>query len=99
MPHDPNPRALGPVALQQVQRAAVEQALLYGVPFPGGAHGELPELVREDEPADRRADAEEQREIREYQESVIRASIADASVVEIRVVFDEGEEVDLDECK
>jgi hypothetical protein len=97
MPHDPDPRAFGPVALQEVQRAAVEQALLYGVPFTGGAHGELTELVREDESADCRADAEEQREIREYEERVLRA-VSDASV-EIRVVFDEGEEVDLDDCK
>jgi hypothetical protein len=28
MPHDPNPRALSAVTLQQVQRAAVEHALL-----------------------------------------------------------------------
>ena len=28
MPHDPYPRALGPVALQQVQRSTIEQALL-----------------------------------------------------------------------
>ena len=97
VPHDPYPRAFGPVALQQVQCAAVEQALLYGVPFAGGAHGEFAELVREDESADRRAHAEKQREIREYQEGVLRAG-SDASV-EIRFVFNEGEEVDLDDCK
>jgi len=98
VPHDPDPRALGPVALQQVQCAAIEQALLYGVPFPGGPHWELPELVREDESADCCADAEEQREIGEYQERVLRAISDDASV-EICFVFDEGEKVDLDDCK
>lgn len=71
MPHYPYPRALGPIALQQVQRAAIEQALLYRVPFAGGAHGELTKLVRENEPADCRADAEEQREIGKYQESML----------------------------
>jgi len=95
VPHDPDPRAFGPVALQEVQRAAVEQALLYGVPFAGREHGELAEFVREDEAADGRADAEEEREIREYQERVLRA-VSDAPV-EIRLVFDEGEEVDLDD--
>ena len=97
MPHDPDPRAFSPVALQQVQCAAVEQAVLYGVAFAGGTHGERAELVREDESADGRAHAEEEREIREYQERVLRA-VSNAAV-EIRLVFDEGEEVNLDDCK
>ena len=97
MPHYPYPRALGPIALQQVQRAAIEQTLLYGVPFAGGAHGELAKLIRENEPADCRADAEEQCEIGEYEECVLRA-VSNAPV-EIRLVFDEGEKVHFDDCK
>jgi hypothetical protein len=94
MPHDPDPRALGAETLQQVQRAAVEHALLNGVLFSRGPHGELPEFVGKDESADRCADAEEQRAIREYQECML-GRVGDALAV-IRVVFYEGEQVDLD---
>ena len=97
MPHDPYPRALGPIALQQVQRTAIKQALLYGVPFARSAHGKLAEFVCEYEAADCRTDAEEQREIGEYEERVLRA--ASDAPVEIRLVFDEGEKVHFDDCK
>jgi len=97
MPHDPYPRAFGPIALQQVQRAAIEQALLYGVSFTGGTHGELAKLVREYDPADCSADTEEQREIGKYEERVLRA-VAGASM-EVRVVFDEGQKLYFDDCK
>ena len=66
MPHDPYPRALGAVSLQQVQSAAVEHALLDRVLFSRCPHGELSELIRQDESADRRADAEEECGVCEY---------------------------------
>jgi len=66
MPHDPYPRALGAVTLQQVQSAAVEHALLYRILFSRRPYGELSELIRQDESADRRADAEEQGAVCEY---------------------------------
>ena len=55
VPHDPYPRALGAVGAQKVQGAAVEDALLDRVLLAGGAHGELAELVGQDEAADRGA--------------------------------------------
>jgi hypothetical protein len=66
MPHDPYPRALGAVSLQEVQSAAVEHPLLDRVLFSRCPHGELSEFIREDESADRRADTEEQRAVCEY---------------------------------
>ncbi len=66
MPHDPYPRALGAVTLQQVQRAAVEHALLDRILLSRCPHGELSELIRQDESAGRRADAEEERAVCEY---------------------------------
>lgn len=95
MPHDPYPRALGAVSLQEVQSAAVEHALLDRVLFSRGAHGQLPELVRQDESADRGADGEEQRGVGEYEERVLGGAVDALAVV--RVVFDEREEEDLDE--
>ena len=97
MPHDPYPRALGPIALEQVQRAAIKQALLYGVPFAGSTHGKLAEFVCEYEAADCRADAEEQRKIGEYEERVFRV-VSDAPM-EICLIFDEREKVHFDDCK
>ena len=75
-----------------VQRTAIEwsRVLLIKVPSPGGSHWELLKIVREGESADGRADAEEQTEIGEYQEGVLRA-VSDGTLVEIRIVFDEGE--------
>jgi hypothetical protein len=55
VPHDPYPRALGAVGAQKVQGAAVEDALLDRVLLAGGAHGELAELVGQDQAADRGA--------------------------------------------
>jgi hypothetical protein len=97
VPHDPYPRALDAIALQQVKGAAIEQALSYGVLFAGCAHGEVAKLDREYEAADCCADAEEQRKIGEYEERVLRA-VSDGSV-EIRLVFDEGEKLHFDDCK
>jgi len=72
-----------------IQRT-IEWTLLIKVPNPGGPHWELAKIVREDEPADGRAGAEEQGEIGEYQEGVLRA-VSDGTLVEICFVFDEGE--------
>jgi hypothetical protein len=55
VPHDPDPRALGAVGAQEVQGAAVEDALLDRVLLAGRAHGELAELVGQDQAADRGA--------------------------------------------
>lgn len=66
MPHDPDPRALGAVGAQEVQGAAVEDALLDRVLLAGRSHGELAELVRQDQAADRGAQTEEERAVGEY---------------------------------
>lgn len=95
VPHDPYPRALGAVTLQEVQSAAVEHALLDRILPPRGPHGELSEFVRQDESADRRADAEEERAVGEYQERVLCGAVDALAVV--RIFFDEGEEEDLDD--
>jgi hypothetical protein len=96
VPHDPDPRALSAVRAQKVQGAAVEDALLDRVLLAGGAHGELAELVREDEAADRGADAEEEGAVGEYEERVPRGPV-EVLVDVVRLVFDERQEVDLDD--
>jgi len=98
VPHDPDPRALGAVSAQEVEGAAVgEDALLDQVLLAGRAHGELAELVREDEAADRGADAEEEGAVGEYEERVSGGWGDALPGAVVRVVFEEGEELDLDD--